>query len=580
MHDLVLRSGTVVDGTGADRFVADVAVANGRIVAVGGDVGPGRREIDACDRLVTPGWVDMHTHYDAQATWDPELTPSGWHGVTTVVVGNCGVGFAPVAPDRHDWLIGLMEGVEDIPGAAMHEGISWGWESFPEYLDTLSQHSWVMDLATQIPHGAVRAYVMGERGAANEDATPDDIRAMAGLVEEALRAGALGFSTSRTPLHKSIDGVLVPGTTASVDEIVGIAQAMANAGHGVFQCAVHHPDVPASFDWFRQVATITGAPVTFNFVQTDQAPNLWREVLGHLEQAAADGLSIWGQCTGRPIGVLQSWDSTMHPFRLEPAYREIAHLALPDRMVELQRPERRAAILRQVSDGVGMAEASRFVHFLSRSWNKMWPMHSDADYEPEPHESVAAVAGRLETDAAALAYDHLMTEGGHGVLYFPLFNYSENNLDPLMEMHRHPRTRMGLADAGAHCATICDGAMPTFMLSYWARDRQRGKQLPLEYVVARQTSGTAQHYGLHDRGVIAPGRRADLNVIDFDALGVTRPQMAHDLPSGAPRFVQHGSGYVATVCAGEVVAEHGEFTGQRPGRLIRGPQSTLSSSAT
>lgn len=336
----------------------------------------------------------------------------------------------------------------------------------------------------------------------------------------------------------------------------------------MFQCAIHHPDVPGSFAWFREVAKVTGHPVTFNFVQTDQYPDLWREVLGHLEQAAAEDLPIWGQCTGRPIGILQCWDGTVHPFKAHRAWKEIEHLPASERLTALREPARRQALIETEGE-----PDSGFVKFITTSWNKMYPMVGDAVYEPAPEDSVAAIAAATGRTPAEVAYDHMLETDGTGVIYFPLFNFSQETLDPLREMHRHPRTRMGLADAGAHCATICDGAMPTFMLSFWTRDRSRGELMDLEHVVARQTSGTAQHYGLRDRGVVAPGYRADINIIDYDALGVDRPVMANDLPTGAQRFVQRARGYRATICAGEVVAEHGEFTGATPGRLIRGPQS-------
>lgn len=574
-HDLVIRNGLLVDGTGAGRRHGSVAIKDGMITAVAdagtddeNEIGSGHQEIDADGRLVTPGWVDMHTHYDAQATWDPHLTPSGWHGVTTVVMGNCGVGFAPAASDRHDWLIELMEGVEDIPGAAMHEGIEWEWETFPEYLDALSRRNWVADIGTQVPHGALRAFVMGERGAANEDATVDDIAEMARLTGEGLRAGALGFSTSRTPLHKSIHGELVPGTYADIDELMGIADAIAEVGHGVFQGAFHHTDVPDSFSWFKEITRRTGKPLTFNFVQTDAAPDLWRDVLGMLDEARAEGLRVTGQSTGRPIGVLQSWLGTVHPFLGCPTWRrELADLPDDELIRRLGTSEVRSALTTEAPEGL-----TRFQEFVFRSWDKMWPFAGEADYEPAPKHSVANRAKESGRDPIEIAYDQLMSNGGHGVLYFPLFNYSEHTLDPLFEIHQNPSVRMGLADSGAHCATICDGGMPSFMLSYWSRDRSRGERLPLELVVKRQTSETAQHYDLHDRGVLAPGYRADINVIDYDALNVEAPHMVGDFPTGAKRYVQKAVGYSATVCAGQIVSQDGEFTDALPGKLLRGPQ--------
>lgn len=567
MHELVIRDGTVVDGTGAEPFHADVAVDGDRITEVGTGVAKGRREVDATGLTVTPGWVDMHTHYDAQATWDPELTPSGWHGVTTVVMGNCGVGFAPAASDRHDWLIGLMEGVEDIPGAALHEGIQWEWESFPEYLAALDTRRWVMDVGTQVPHGALRAYVMGERGAANEPATSADVTTMRDLALEALEAGALGISTSRTPLHKSVDGVLVPGTTADVEEIYGLGDALRTAGHGVFQAALDHTEVPTSFGWLRELAARSGRRVTFNLQQTDRAPDLWRDDARLLDQAAADGLPVYGQVHGRPVGVLLGWGATIHPFSLKQAWGELAFLSPTERLAALRTPE----VRRRLIDGPPTdADFGDFARFLTTSWHKMFLFEGETDYEPAPDSSVAARAERTRRRPEEIAYDHLLANDGEGVLYFPLFNYSDGNLDLLWTLHQHPRTRMGLADGGAHVGSICDGSTPSFMVAFWTRDRLRGEQLPLPLIVRRQTRDTAEHYGLHDRGVLRPGYRADLNVIDLDRLAIDRPRLVHDLPGRAKRFVQGSTGYRLTVCAGETVREDDEFTGATPGRLLRG----------
>ncbi len=567
MHDLVIRDGMLVDGTGGPRRPADVAIDGDTITAVGGDVGAGRREIDADGLIVTPGWVDAHTHFDAQATWDPELTPSGWHGVTTVVMGNCGVGFAPADPARRGWLIAVMEGVEDIPGAALTDGIQWDWETFPEYLDALDQHRWVADIGTQMPHVALRGYVMGDRAADDQGATAADLAEMARLTTEALRAGALGFSTSRTPLHKDNAGNLVPGTFAPTDELFAIAEAIADAGHGVFQCALHHPDVPASADWLRQVAKITGQPVIFNLNQPDEHPDLWREELDILEAAQAEGLDLLAQVAGRPVGILECWDGTANPFVPRPAAWELAELSREDRLAVLNRPETRQALCD--SEPI---ELSRFETFVTSGWHKMYPFSSETDYEPERSQSVAAIAERTGRRPVEIAYDQLMADDGNGLLYFPLFNYANGDLDHLWELHQHPYTRMGLADAGAHCGAICDGGMPTFMVSFWTRDRTRGERLPLEHIVARQTRQTAELYGLLDRGVVAPGYRADLNVIDYDNLTFDAPRMAWDLPTGARRFVQKAKGYRYSLCAGTVTVQHDAFTGDHPGRLVRGPR--------
>jgi N-acyl-D-aspartate/D-glutamate deacylase len=563
MHDLVIRGGTLIDGSGAAARKADLAIDGGVVTAVG-EVGEGREEIDATGLLVTPGFVDMHTHYDAQVTWDPLLTPSGWHGVTTVVMGNCGVGFAPAAPDRHEWLIGLMEGVEDIPGSALAEGIDWRWESFTEYLDALEKMPRAMDFATQVPHGALRAYVMGERGAANEDATEDDIAAMARLLDEAIEAGALGFSTSRTSLHKSIDGELVPGTFAAKDELFGLGRVLAQKGRGVFQLACEHKDVPAELLWMEELARETGRPVMFNLSQFDQEPALWREVLDALE--GMKDAPVYGQVAGRSIGVLHAWRGTAHPFAGCTRYGEVGWLPWEERLEKLRDPEIRRAIIDDEPHDLG-----EFGNFVTRSWHKMFPVEGGCDYEPEAARSVAAIAETTGKPPAEIAYDALMRDDGDGLLYFPLFNYSDGDLELLRTLHLHEQTRFGLSDAGAHCGAICDGGMPTFMLQHWARDRSRGEKLPLERVIQRQTRLPAETYGLLDRGLLAPGYRADVNLIDFDALDVDAPRLVWDLPAGGRRFIQKARGYKKTIVAGEVVWQDGEHTGALPGRLIRGP---------
>ncbi len=569
MHDIVIRSGLVVDGSGTEPRRADVAVDGDTITAVGDDVGAGRRVIDADGLVVTPGWVDMHTHYDAQATWDPELTPSGWHGVTTAVMGNCGVGFAPAAPDRHEWLIGLMEGVEDIPGAALTAGIRWEWETFCEYLDALDRRRYVMDIGTQVPHGALRAYVMGDRGADNEPATAADCARMRDLAIEALTAGALGISTSRTPLHRSVDGVLVPGTNAEMDEVFALGDALVAAGHGGFQGAYEHPALLGEMGWLRNLAERTGHPVTVNLQQDDRAPDLWRDILGELDRAAADGVPLYAQVHGRPVGILMSWGATVHPFSFSKAWGPLAFCSPAERVARLGTPETRAAIIDGPVDDSILGD---FTRFITSSWDKMFCFEGDTDYEPGPEKSVAARAAASGRSPAEVAYDHLMTSNGEGVLYFPLFNYSNGDLEPTLAMHRHGRTRMGLADGGAHVGSICDGSTPSFMLTFWTRDRVRGDTMPLEWIVKRQTRDTALHFGLGDRGLLAPGYRADVNVIDHDGLAVDPPRLAHDLPGGAKRFVQGSTGYVATICRGTVVRADDEFTGEQPGRLIRGPK--------
>ena len=570
-HDLVIRGGRLFDGTGAEGRELDVAIDGDRIAAVGKDVGAGRREIDARGKIVTPGFVDMHTHYDAQASWDPFLTPSAWHGCTTVIMGNCGVGFAPARPDKHDWLIGMMEGVEDIPGAAMHEGIKWGWESFPEFLDVLAAQPHALDFATQVPHCPVRAYVMGER-ASEVEATPEEIAAMARIVEDGLRAGALGFSTSRTSLHKTIDGELVPGTSAATTELLAIGKAMRAAGHGVFQNVIEHTDSPKAFGYMRELASL-GVRVVFNLNQPDWAPELWREALRQLDACAADGLDVWAQAAGRSIGILMGWELTAHPFVTHPSFVELLRETGGDGAAlraALRRPEIRARILAEKP-----GDAGPFGNFIIRAFSKMFPQGDAIDYEPAAADSVAARAQREGRPPLEVAYDALSARDGKAMVYFPLFNYAYGDLRMTRELHLHPRIRMGLSDAGAHCGAICDGGMPTFMLTHWTRDRARGERLPLPLVIQRQTRDTAWFYGLRDRGVLAPGYRADLNVIDYDRLGFTDPEIAHDLPAGGRRLVQRARGYELTVCAGVPIVESGELTGALPGVLVRGPQPPI-----
>ncbi|MFP5256241.1 MAG: N-acyl-D-amino-acid deacylase family protein [Acidimicrobiia bacterium] len=572
MIDLRIDDANLVDGTGAPPRPADVLVDDGRIVGVepaGSSRPAARRVLDAEGRLVTPGFVDVHTHYDAQVTWDPFVTPSSWHGVTTVVMGNCGVGFAPAEPDRHDWLIDLMEGVEDIPGSALAEGITWGWTTFPEYLDVLERQPRVLDVGAQIGHGPLRAFVMGERGAANEPATQADREQMAGLVLEALRAGALGFSTSRTPLHRSKQGELVPGTHAEADELLAIADAMAVAGHGVFQFAPDHARVPVDeWPWMRELAARTGRTVSVNLNQPDSDPEVWREVLDLLDDAHRDGLPIVAQVAGRSIGILYCLHGSVHPLLFHPAYAEVGHLPMPERLAALAEPERRRRLVEEVPDDGGL-----FAKVVLGKLDRMWLVEGpDIDYEPPPEASIAAEAARRGVPAMALLVDQLRSADGHGMVYAPFFNYAYGDLSMTYEATRHPRTRMGLSDAGAHCGAICDGGTPTFMLTHWARDRTRGPRLPLEHVVHRQTQQTAALYGLHDRGVVAPGMRADLNVIDLDALGFEVPRMAFDLPAGGRRLVQRARGYHATFVAGVQTVADDAFTGELPGRLVRGPQ--------
>ncbi|HNK37253.1 MAG TPA: amidohydrolase family protein [Microthrixaceae bacterium] len=565
MADLTIRNGLLVDGTGAPARPADVVVDGDRIVGVTepGQGSAGHREIDADGRLVTPGFVDIHTHYDGQATWDPEMTPSGWHGVTTVVMGNCGVGFAPADPARRDWLIQLMEGVEDIPGTALAEGMSWNWESFPEYLDELDSMPRVMDVAAQIPHGAVRGYVMGERGAANEPASAEDIALMSKLVEEGLRAGAVGFTTTRTVLHRAKDGELAAGTTAEVEELLGLGDALGAAGTGVFGVASDMIDPTPEFDWMIEISRRTGRPVTFGCLQNDVRPEQWRELLDRAADANAAGARIVPQVAGRPACLLFGFESSVHPFITHRAYREIAHLPLVERVAQLRTPERREAILSEE------VTRSGFGAYLLSSFQKLFPLGDPPDYEPAPERSVAAIAAREGRRPEEVTYDLMLGRDGTELLYFPMLGYSHGDFEAMREMLDRDDTVLGLGDGGAHCGILCDASLPTYMLTHWSRDRDRGARFTLEQVVAMQTSRTAALYGFDDRGVVAPGLRADLNVIDLDGLRLSPPEMVHDLPAGGRRLIQRATGFAATICAGEPVRLDDESTGSRPGRLVR-----------
>ncbi|MGK5552129.1 N-acyl-D-amino-acid deacylase family protein [Actinomadura kijaniata] len=567
MDDLVFRGARVVDGTGAAPFTADVAVTGGTITAVG-RVGPARRVIDADGALLTPGFVDIHTHYDGQATWDPVLAPSAWHGVTTAVMGNCGVGFAPAAPDRHDWLIGLMEGVEDIPGSALSEGISWEWETFPEFLDALDRRSYAMDLGTQVPHGAVRAYVMGGRGARNEPATPGDIAAMKAIVKQGVAAGALGFSTSRTLTHKAIDGEYVPGTFAAEDELFGIGEALAELGRGVYELApagAAGEDVNAprrEIEWMRRLSRATGRPVSFALLQIDAVPDLWRELL---ELSADADARLFPQVASRPFGMLISLES-LHAFGDRPSYRELALLPRAERVRRMRDPGVKARVLAEAP-----AEEDVLSAMVRGFPERLYPLaERNCDYEPEPAASVAARARAAGRDPMELLYDLLLEDDGRNVLMMPLLNYADGNLDPQREMLTHPRAVLGLGDGGAHCGFICDASLPTTMLAHWARDRWRGERLPLEHVVRMMTRDTARLYGLTDRGVIAPGMKADLNLVDFDDLALHRPEMAYDLPAGGRRLLQRADGYLGTFVSGVQTFADGRHTGELPGSLVRG----------
>jgi len=561
MHDLVIRGGTIVDGTGGPTRTGDIAVDDGVITQVGDVAGTGTREIDADGAVVAPGWVDVHTHYDGQVTWDPEVTPSSWHGATTVVMGNCGVGFAPVRPDGHDFLIELMEGVEDIPGTALHEGIEWKWESFPEYLDALDGQARAIDIAAQVPHAALRAYVMGER--AHDDATPDDVVEMSRLTEEALAAGAAGFTTSRTILHSSKHG-LVPGTYAPHEELLAIGDALGRAGHGVFQVVSDHQGGEPDRVWMAELAKRTGATVTYALAQAPYAPDAWRESLAEAERMNADGMHIVPQVSCRPTGMLFGLQSSLHPFITHPSYRAVADLPLADRVARLRDPEMRARLLAEEP-----STSNPIARGLMQRWGQIFPLGDPPDYEPPASASVEGAAAREGRTPQEVVLDWLLERDGKALLFAPLASYVEFDHNVLREMMTNPGTVLGLSDGGAHCGLICDASMPTFLLTHWVRDRSRGERLPLETAVHLQTGRTASVYGFSDRGVLEPGKRADINVIDLDGLRLYEPEMVFDLPAGGRRLVQRVDGYTHTVLAGQVTFEDSQPTGARPGRLVR-----------
>ena len=576
-HDLVIRRATLVDGTGAEaREGVDIAVDGDRIVEVGPAIGgDARREIDADGRLVTPGFVDIHTHYDGQATWDPELEPSSPHGVTSVVMGNCGVGFAPAAPDRHEWLIELMEGVEDIPGAALSEGMAWEWESFPEYLDALGRREFVMDVAAMIAHGPVRAYVMGERGADNEPATEADIAAMATIVEQAVRAGAMGFSTSRTIAHRAMNGEPVPGTFAAESELFELARAVSRTGKGLVEVApagVAGEDIVKphdEMDWMIRLAKEIDVPVTWLMLQNLVAPDDWRHFMELSHQAQLDGHRVIPQVAGRPFGVLFGLQGR-HRFLDLPSFAPLVDRPLAEQVRALRDPSLKAKLVAEAQAAEGAAiDADPLSALVLKGHNRTYVLGDPIDYEPPASESIsgrAAAAGHSELEEY---YDRLLDRDGTAFLLMTFLGYSHGNGDALHDMLTHPAAVLGLADGGAHANFICDASTPTWMLTHWARDRSRGPKLELPYVVRKMTQDTARLFGMTDRGVVAPGMRADLNVIDFDGLTLHGPRKVHDLPAGGSRLVQDASGYVATVVRGVVTREHDEFTGARPGRLVR-----------
>ena len=568
MFDLVIRNGTVIDGSGRPRQVADVAVQDGRIAAVAPRLGAGAREIDAGGLVVAPGFVDIHTHYDGQATWDPFVTPSSWHGVTTTVFGNCGVGFAPVRPGKSDYLINLMEGVEDIPGAVLSEGVKFDWESFGGYLDALGGMTRAVDVAAQLPHGALRFYVMGERGA-NHAETPNqgEREEMTRLVAEALDAGAVGVTTSRTTKHKARDGRFTPSLSAREAELFALAEGMKRAGKGVLQ--VNSDFGPGEFEALDAAARLAGRPLSVLLVQVDAQPKLWRETLDQVNAVRRTGRAANAQVGSRPIGVIMGLETTVHPFATHPVWRELRPLSPAERHARLAGDaELRRRLVAPRTEGRAPA-------FMGESFHKMFPVTDRPDYEPEATDSVSAVAQRTGRTPQEVALEALMAHGGKGLLMLPFENYAYGSLDVVHEMITDPASVLGVADGGAHVGVICDASSPTSLLTLWGRDRTRGPKLGLEFLIAKQTRGTAEAYGLFDRGLLAPGHKADINVIDFDALQLKRPEVIYDLPAGGRRLIQRASGYRHTFVAGVETIHNDELTGARPGCLVRGAQTPV-----
>jgi N-acyl-D-aspartate/D-glutamate deacylase len=577
MFDCVIRGGTVIDGTGAPAQEMDVALKDGLVAAVGAKLGAGREEIDARDHLVTPGFVDIHTHFDGQVTWDPFLSPSTGHGVTTVVMGNCGVGFAPCAPERHEWLIQLMEGVEDIPGTALVEGIQWRWESFPEYLDAVERSPLAIDVGLQIPHGALRGYVMGDRAARLEAATAEDVAKMRALVKEGLLAGALGFSTSRTEKHRDRGGNHTPSFKAEADELWGIAGALRETNRGVLQLIADFWDFESEFALIRGMAETAGRPLSLTIEQDDRHPEIWSRVLAEISRAQADGVNMRGQVPPRPTGVVMGLTATLNPFILHEAYKPLRQAPLEEKVRALRDPTFRQKLL---AEEHAWDPQNILVHFLMTAYHKMFPMAETPNYEPPPEASVAALASAAGVSPESYLLDLLVQKDGKQLLYFPIMNYTGGDLEDVRTMMSHPHTLFGLSDAGAHCGTLCDASFPTSTLLHWGRDRIRGEGFSLPWLVHGLTQKTAQQVGLLDRGVLKPGYLGDVNVIDFDHMALHAPEIAYDLPAGGKRFIQRAEGYRATIKRGSVAFRDGEAVLTRHdalrGKLLRGAQGAPS----
>jgi N-acyl-D-aspartate/D-glutamate deacylase len=566
--DLVIRGGHIADGSGGELYEADVAIKDGHIAEVGKVSAKGKEEIDAKGKLVAPGFVDVHTHYDGQVTWSHDITPSSQNGVTTAIMGNCGVGFAPCKPADHLRLIQLMEGVEDIPEPVLSAGIPWAWESFPDYMNWLSKRNFDIDVGAQLPHAALRVYVMGERGARRDPSTAEDNKAMAQIAREAVRSGALGFSTSRTLNHRTSTGDFTPTLKAGEDELTAIAEAMHGEGRSVLQFVLDLSTLHEDLPMMLRVAENTKCPITFSITQNDKAPQRWRQTFAEINAAAAKGLSITAQIAARPVGLMLGLELSRNPFQTHPSYRAIAKLPLAERLARLRQPEVRAAILSE------SATATDDPLFFRPNYDKMYLLGNPPDYEQPPENALGVRARREGKRPEELAYDAMLTDDGRGMLYVPFLNYADGNLDATREMLQDPRSVPGLSDGGAHCGIICDASFPTYLLTHWTRDRTRGEKLSIPFVVAVQSRKTALSVGLHDRGLIAPGYKADVNVIDYDKLHLHPPKVHYDLPVGGRRLLQQVDGYDATIVSGVVTQREGRATGARPGKLVRGAQGS------
>jgi len=565
MYDLIIKNGTVYDGTGEKPFFADVAIKGNKIVAIGELKESSKEVIDAKGKIVAPGFVDIHTHYDGQVTWDPYLRPSTYHGVTTVVMGNCGVGFSPCKPEERDWLISLMEGVEDIPGTALHEGINWQWESFPEYLDTLEGKPLAIDVGTQIPHGAVRAYVMGQRGIDREEASQEEIEQMSQIVKEAIEAGAFGFSTSRTEKHKDSSGALTPSITAHKNELVSIAKSLGEIKSGVLQGISDFYDFETEFNIFKEMSESSGRPISITVEQMDQRPDWWHQLLDGIEEAQAEGINMYGQVPPRATGINMGLTATLNPFTFYPSFYELSKQSLEEKVATMKDPAFKEKLLSEDPVSIG----NPLVDEITQSFNKMFRLGEPANYEPEPDASFEAIAKKQNISPQEVAYDCLLEKEGKALIYHPLFNYLPGNLDYVERMLNHPYSISGLGDAGAHCGAISDASFPTTLIQHWGRDRKRGKKIPLEKLISMQTLETSRLLGITDRGVLKEGYKADINVIDFENLTLHEPEVLHDLPAGGRRLVQRASGYEYTIVSGQIAFKDGESTGALNGRLIR-----------